>query len=214
MISPGLRRVHALQRARDVQLGDLRALDRAVRAAPRDLLALADAAVAHTTDRQPSHVRRGVEVGDERLQRVLGVVRRRGYALQQQVQQRRQVLPLQRLALLVAQRRHAGLGVAVHDRELDLVLVGVEVEEQLVHLVDHLRHARVGAIDLVDDQDHGQLGLQGLAQHEARLRQRPLGGVDQQQHAVDHRQPALHLSPEVRVPGGVDDVELDVAVAQ
>ena len=115
---------------------------------------------------------------------------------------------------LVVQRGDAGLGVAVDDRELDLLLVGVEVEEQLVDLVDDLRDARVGPVDLVDDEDHRQLRLERLAQHEARLRQRPLGGVDEQQHAVDHRQPALDLAAEVGVPGGVDDVELDVPVAQ
>ncbi len=107
-----------------------------------------------------------------------------------------------------------GLGVAVDDREVDLRLVGVEVEEQLVHLVDHLRHARVGAVDLVDDEDHRQARLERLAQHEARLRQRPLGGVDQQQHPVDHRQAPLDLAAEVGVAGGVDDVELDPPVAQ
>ena len=94
------------------------------------------------------------------------------------------------------------------------MLVGVEIEEQLVHLVDDLRDARVGAVDLVDHEDHRQLGLERLAQHEARLRQRPLGGVHQQQHAVDHRQPALDLAAEVGVPGGVDDVQLHVPVAQ
>ena len=36
-------------------------------------------------------------------------------------------------------RRPARLGVRVDDRELDLLLVGVEVEEQLVDLVHHLR---------------------------------------------------------------------------
>ena len=54
--------------------------------------------------------------------------------------------------------------------------------------------------------------LERLAQHEAGLRQRALGRVDEQQHAVDHRQPALDLAAEVRVPGRVDDVELRVAV--
>ena len=109
--------------------------------------------------------------------------------------------------------RPAGPGVAVDDGEVDLRLVGVEVEEQLVDLVDDLVDAGVGTVDLVDDQDHRQPRLQRLAQHEPRLRQRPLAGVDQQQHAVDHRQPALDLAAEVGVAGGVDDVELDPAVA-
>ena len=62
------------------------------------------------------------------------------------------------------------------------------------------------------DEDHRQFRLERLAQHEARLRQRPLGGVDQEQDAVDHRQPALDLAAEIGVAGGVDDVELDAAV--
>ncbi len=138
--------------------------------------------------------------------------------LEQQVEQRREILlldlPLATARGVVLQRRAPGLGIAVDDRELDLALVGVEVEEQLVDLVDDLGDARVGAVDLVDDEDHGQPRLQGLAQHEARLRQRPLGGVDEQQDAVDHRQAALDLAAEVGVPGRVDDVELDVLVAQ
>ena len=68
-------------------------------------------------------------------------------------------------------------------------------------------------VDLVDDEDHRQLQLERLAQHEARLGQRALAGVDQQQHAVDHRQPALDLAAEVGVPGRVDDVDLRAAVA-
>ena len=103
-----------------------------------------------------------------------------------------------------------GPRVAVDDRKLDLLLVGVEVEEQLVDLVDDLGDARVGAVDLVDDEDHRQARLERLAQDEARLRQRALAGVDEQQDPVDHEQPALDLAAEVRVAGRVDDVELDV----
>jgi hypothetical protein len=71
----------------------------------------------------------------------------------------------------------------------------------------------VGPVDLVDDEDHRQPRLERLAQHEARLRQRPLARVDEEEHAVDHRQPALDLAAEVGVAGRVDDVELHAAVA-
>jgi hypothetical protein len=115
--------------------------------------------------------------------------------------------------VLGVERGLPGAGVAVDDRELDLLLVGVEVEEQRVDLVDDLGDARILAVDLVDDEDDRQVQLQRLAQHEARLGERALAGVDEQQHAVDHRQPALDLSAEVRVPGRVDDVDLRPAVA-
>ena len=91
-------------------------------------------------------------------------------------------------------RRHA-----VDDREVELVDVGVEVEEQLLDVVDDLGDPGVGPVDLVDDEDDRQLRLERLAQHEAGLRQRALGRVDEQQHAVDHRQRPLDLAAEVGV---------------
>ncbi len=91
----------------------------------------------------------------------------------------------------------------VDDREAQLVLVRVEIDEQVVDLVEHLLHARVRAVDLVDDDDRLEPPLERLAQHEPRLRQRALRGVDEEHHAVDHRQGALDLAPEVGVAGGV-----------
>ena len=101
-----------------------------------------------------------------------------------------------------------GARVAVHDREVDLVLVGVEVEEQLLHLVHHLGDAGVGAVDLVDHDHHRQPGLERLAQHEAGLGERALARVDEEEHAVDHGEAPLDLAAEVGVARGVDDVDL------
>jgi hypothetical protein len=67
----------------------------------------------------------------------------------------------------------------------------------------------IRAVDLVDDQDDRQLGLQRLAQHEAGLRERALAGVDEQGDAVDHGEAALDLTAEVGVAGSVDDVDGD-----
>ena len=205
---PGLLGGNALQRLGHVELGDRRPLDAAVGPAPGDRLAVAHLPVAHPAERQAADVGVGVEVGDESLEGMLGVVLGRRDALQHQVHQRRQVGPLD--AFL--ERGPAGFGVGVDDREVDLLVVGVEVEEELVDLVDDLGDAGVGAVDLVDDEDHRQLRLQRLAQDEAGLRQRALGGVDQQQHAVDHRQPALDLAAEIGVARSVDDVELHAVV--
>ena len=72
---------------------------------------------------------------------------------------------------------------------------------------------RVGSVDLVHDEDHGQVRLERLAQHETRLRQRALARVDEQQHSVDHCERPLDLAAEVGVTGRVDDVEDHVAVA-
>ena len=90
------------------------------------------------------------------------------------------------------------------------MLVGVEVDKEVVDLVQHLGRARVAAVDLVDDHDGDEPQRQRLGEHEAGLGQRPLGGVDEQHDAVDHAQRALHLAAEVGVAGRVDDVDLDV----
>ena len=108
------------------------------------------------------------------------------------------------------ERRPAGLGRRVDDREVERVLVVLvveQVEEQLVRLLDDLGDPRVGPVDLVDDEDDGELLLERLAKHEAGLRQRALRRVDEQHDAVDHGQPALDLAAEVGVAGGVDDVD-------
>ena len=202
---PGLVGGDAVERLGDVELGHARGLDRPVGAAPGDLRALAQRAVADAEQREPADVRARVEVRDERLQRVLRVVASAPGSSR---------AACRRAARGPARARPgacpalAGARVRVHDRELDLRLVRVEVEEELVDLVHDLLGARVGPVDLVHDEHDRQLQLERLAQHEPRLRQRPLGRVDEQQHAVDHRQPALDLAAEVGVPGRVDDVDL------
>ncbi len=198
---------NAVERVGDEQLDHLRVRDRPVGAAPGDLRALAQGPVHDATEREPSHVRIGVEVRHERLQRMLRVVLGRRHRREQRLDERPEI----GREVVRREAGAAGARVAVDDRELDLRLVRVEVEEQLVHLVDDLLRARVVAVDLVDDEDDGQLRLQRLAQNEPRLRQRPLARVDEQEHAVDHRQPALDLAAEVRVAGRVDDVQLRAA---
>ncbi len=91
------------------------------------------------------------------------------------------------------------------------MLVGVEVQEELLDLVHDLFDPGVGPIDLVDDQDDRKPRLERLAEHEPGLWQRALGGVDEKEHAVDHGQAALHLAAEIGVTGRVDDVHLHAA---
>ena len=59
----------------------------------------------------------------------------------------------------------------------------------------------------------GSLRFERLHQHVARLRQRTFARVDQQHDAVDDLQRALDFAAEVAVAGRVDDVDLDVVIA-
>ena len=216
-ISPGPACVgrHPVERLGGVELGDPGPLDRAVGAAPGDRPALAQGARTDPAQREAADVRGGVEVGDERLQRHVGVVHRRRDALEEHVHQRVQsqaVVGQPGAVGRTLQRRLALTRDAVDDREVELVDVGIEVEEQLLDVVHDLGDAGVGSIDLVDHEDHRQLRLQRLAQHEAGLGERTFGRVDEQQHTVDHRQRPLDLATEVGVSWRVDDVDRDRAV--
>jgi hypothetical protein len=202
--------VDALEGLGDVQLGDLDPLDGAVDAAPGDLVALAEPSVADAAQGEAADVRRGVEVRDERLEGMVGLVGRRRDLLEEDVHQRGQIVG----EVVGVGARSAVAGDAVQDREVDLVLARIEVEEQLVDLVDDLLHPGVGPVDLVHDEDDRQVRLQRLAEDEAGLGQGALGGVDEQDDAVDHEQPALDLAAEVGVAGGVDDVDLHLAAVR
>ena len=139
-----------VERFRDVELGDLHAHDLPVGAAPGDLLALANRPFADPAEREPTQIRRGVEVRDVRLQRVPLLVGRRGDPRHQDVEERAKVVG----ELVRIETGATGPRVGVDDRELDLALVGIEIEEELVHLVDDVLDARIRPVDLVDDEDH------------------------------------------------------------
>ena len=96
-------------------------------------------AVEDAADGDASEVVARIEVGDEHLQRRLRVAARRRHVLDDRVEQRPQVLA-----------GDAGVGagdalarVGVEHGKLDLVLGGVEVDEQVVDLVQHLLRPRV-----------------------------------------------------------------------
>ena len=96
----------------------------------------------------------------------------------------------------------------VDDRRVELRLVGLELDEQVEHLVVHAHRIGARPIDLVDDDDRRAAERERLAQHEARLRHRAVERVDDEQHAVHHAQDALDLAAEVGVARRVDDVDL------
>jgi hypothetical protein len=113
-------------------------------------------------------------------------------------------------------RREPGVAVqrrGVHHREVELLVGGAELVEQVEGLVQHPVGARAGAVDLVDDDDGLQALREGLARDEARLRHRPVHRVHQQQHRVHHGQHALNLAAEVGMTRGIHDVDAVIVPA-
>ncbi len=87
------------------------------------------------------------------------------------------------------------------------MIVGVEIEEELVDLVEDLVGSRLGSIHLVDHGHDGETSFERLGEHVTGLRHGTLRGIDQQQDAVDQGEGPLHLAPEVRVTRCVDEVD-------
>jgi hypothetical protein len=156
--------------------------------------------------RQTPQVRGGVEVADQRLEPVTLFVLRRRDEVGDRLEERREVAR----GVVHVERGPTLAGARVEDGKGDLVFVGVEVEEEVLHLGDDLLDSRVGPVDLVDDEHDREALLEGLSQHETGLGQGTLGGVDQQDDGVDHRQAPLDLAAEVGVTRRVDDVDREV----
>ena len=95
---------------------------------------------------------------------------------------------------------------------LKLLIGGVQIQQQLQHLIHDLVNTLIGAVNLVHHHNDLVAQLQGLGQDEAGLGHGALGGVHQQDDAVDHLQDALHLAAEVGVARGVHNVDLHVLI--
>ena len=105
----------------------------------------------------------------------------------------------------------AGIAVASRGkdhREIELLVIGLQCDEQVEDFVEHFLGARIGAVDLVDDDNRAQAQSQSLAGNELCLRHRPFGGIDEQHDAIDHRQNAFDFAAEIGVSGSVDDVDV------
>ena len=92
-------------------------------------------------------------------------------------------------------------------REIELVIVGVEVGKEIKTLVQRAVRLGIRLVDLVEHHDGPQPEAQRLGGDKLGLRHRPFGGIDQKHDTVDHAQDTLDLAAKIGVAGGVDDVD-------
>ena len=174
----------------------------------RDLLVLLDSTPLDAADGDAAHELAVIDGGDQHLEGSLHIGLRAGDILQNGVEQGLQVaachIGLDRGGALPAgAEQHGGV---------QLLVGGVQIHQKLQHLVNDLIHPLVGAVDLVDHHNDPVAQLQGLGEHEAGLGHGALGGVHQQDDAVDHLQDALHLTAEIGVARSVHNIDLHIAV--
>ena len=198
-----MRDFDSLQAIEGEQLRDLRRKCRTVMLQDDHRIVEPDRTVENPSDGDSTEVVTRVEIGNEHLQRRLGISPRRRHVVHDRLEEGAQVVS----HAPWFGHRHTFPRVGVEHGKLDLVLGSVEIDEEVVNLVQHFLRAGVWPVDLVEHDDRRQPAFERLAQDEARLRQWALRGVDQQHDAVDHRQRTLHLSTEIGVAWGIDDVD-------
>ncbi len=192
-----------------IELRDFDLFFAAVVLAEDDLLALLDSTAFDAPDAHAADIVVVVQGGEQHLQRRVHIALRGRDFFQDALENRPHIAFA--VALVIGSVTVAG--GRVHHREFDLVLVGAEFDEQVDDLVYDFGRTRAGPVDLVDDDHDFLLQAKRFLQDEACLGHAALERIDEQQHAVDHEEDALHFAAEIGVAGGIDDVDLRVAVA-
>ena len=76
-------------------------------------------------------------------------------------------------------------------------------------VVEQRLAARAETVDLVDEDEHREVGRADCPRQAARLRLHALDGRDDQHDAIEHAQRTLDLGDEVGVSGGIDQIDLE-----
>ena len=99
---------------------------------------------------------------------------------------------------------------SIQNRKIQSLIIGPQLDEQLKHFIKHFVSPRIGPINFINHHNRPKLMLKSLFEHEPSLRHRPLGRIDEQEHAIRHRQHPLNLSPKVRMPRRIDQVDFHI----
>ena len=113
---------------------------------------------------------------------------------------------------VVALGFHVWLGVAAHAtakqvREIALVVVGTQLKEQVENLVDSYLGVNASPVNLVYENDRAQPFFECFFKHKSGLGHGPLVGINNQQAAINHAENPLHLTAEISVARGVNNVD-------
>ena len=95
----------------------------------------------------------------------------------------------------------------VNDREVQLLVGRVEVNEQVEDLVNNPVRTRARTVNFVDNNDWLQTMGESFFGHEARLWHWAIHCVNDQQNGVYHGHYTFNFTTEVGVPWGINDVD-------
>ena len=174
-----------------------------------DLLILLQGAALNAADGDPAHKLVVVNGADQHLERLIHIRLRGRDVFQNRLKQGLEVGAgnIGRIGggtLTAGAEQHGGV---------QLFRGGVQIHQQLQHLINDLVDPLVGTVDLVDDHNDPMAQLQSAAQHEAGLGHGAFCCVHQQNDAVDHFQNTLHLAAEVGVARRVHHIDFHILIS-
>ena len=91
--------------------------------------------------------------------------------------------------------------------KIKLFIACAKTGEQVKNFIQSPIRLGVGLIDLVQNHHWLEAQRQGFRGHEFCLRHRAFGSIDQQNHAIDHRENPLNFAAEVRVTRRIHDID-------
>ena len=103
-------------------------------------------------------------------------------------------------------------GSGINNREIQLVIISIQLHKELQDLIVNIINALVWAVNLVDNNDRLQLLLKSLSQNVLGLRHRTLKGIYQQQNTINHVQYTLNLAAEISMARGINNIYLGALI--
>ncbi len=183
-------------------------MERAVKLGDGNIFTGVHGSVEHPCNREASEIIAVIKIRHQNLQRSRCVAFGHRNSLDDGLEQRLQVYA----ASFYISRGSSGLGIGIQNRKVELLLLGIEIDEKVINLVQDFLRARIGPVDFVDHENGRKMSLKRLAEDIARLWQRTFTGVDQQHDTVNHLQCALYLSAKVAVAGCINNIDLHIVI--
>ena len=140
---------------------------------------------------------------NQHLQRCVRIAFRRRDIFQNRVQERRQIFS----HTVGIDGSSAGAAGAEQHRGIQLFIGSVQIHQKLQYLVDYFVYPRIGTVNFVYHNDDPMSQFHSSSQHKTSLRHRSLRSIHQKDYAVDHFQNPFHLAAEVRVAGGIYNID-------
>ena len=142
----------------------------------------------------------------------IGISLGAGCILDDRIEERQEVKFLPSSIFLKVSSRDTCLTGCIYDRELKLVIICTELDEEIEYHINYLIGTSVGTVDLVDTYDRLKTHLKSLTKNESRLGHGTVESIYYEENRIYHLEYSLNLTAEVSVSRSINDVDPDALI--